>query len=274
MLLFIGGRQAAEKARRAGHDILERGGRMMTQVGLGGFRETSIEVLGAETTYGPHARVGDTREVVLKISVHHDSREAVARFLREIPSLALGGPPGVSGGGSGLPRPSPLVRLECFPVERNRLAVSVEVGGEPIVFEDVVGAGESPSEDIETTEVYEGAAESIALLALAHGRSGDKGADVNIGVRSRHPDFYDVLRREVTAERVAGHLAHLGAAKVLRYALPGIHALNFLLVGGLGAGGTASLRFDPQGKAVAQQLLDMEIEVPETLASHPAMRSV
>ena len=54
-----------------------------------------------------------------------------------------------------------------------------------------------------------------------------------------------------------------------RYHLPGIHAMNFLMRGGLGAGGTASLRFDPQGKAIAQQLLDMEIAVPEGLTTHP-----
>ncbi|HEX6220975.1 MAG TPA: hypothetical protein VF115_07760, partial [Acidimicrobiia bacterium] len=62
-----------------------------------------------------------------------------------------------------------------------------------------------------------------------------------------------------------------GATEVERYELPGILALNFLLTGGLGAGGTASLRFDPQGKAVAQQLLDMEVELPRELTSHPAL---
>ncbi|HEX6221435.1 MAG TPA: acyclic terpene utilization AtuA family protein, partial [Acidimicrobiia bacterium] len=95
MLLFVGGRNAAGKARRAGEDLLERGRQMLKQAGLGDFRETSIEVLGAETTYGPHARASGTREVILKIAVHHDERKAVARFIREIPSLALGGPPGV-----------------------------------------------------------------------------------------------------------------------------------------------------------------------------------
>jgi hypothetical protein len=113
----------------------------------------------------------------------------------------------------------------------------------------------------------------MPLISVAHGRSGDKGADVNIGIRARHPDFYPTLLRELTAERVARHLAHLGASDVERFELPGIDAVNFLLTGGLGAGGTASLRFDPQGKAVAQQLLDMKIEVPTELAGHPALRS-
>lgn len=272
-LLFIGGRDAAAKARRVADDLLERARGMLATAGLGDFTTVDMEVLGAEDTYGPHASAGGSREVLLKIGAHHQSREAITAFLREIPSIALAGPPGVSGGGTGLPRPTPLIRLECFPVERESLDVRVEIDGVRIPFED------SPPEpglarEREVTEVteYDGETVSVPLVAVAHGRSGDKGADVNIGVRARHPDFWPVLLRELTAERVELHLAHLGATAVHRYELTGIHAVNFLLESGLGAGGTASLRYDPQGKAVAQQLLDMEIEIPERLADHPGLR--
>lgn len=274
MLLFIAGRRAAEKARRAGEDILERGRRMLIAAGLSEFRETSIEVLGAESTYGPHATAGATREVMLKVAVHHDHQQAVAEFIREIPSLALGGPPGVSGGGSGLPRPTPLIRLECFPVDREAVTVAIELGGEGVRFDDVLATGESPPTRAAAFEDHEGPTETAPLVAIAHGRSGDKGADVNIGIRARHPEFYTVLLRELTAERVARYLAHLGATHVERYDLPGIQAVNFVLTGGLGAGGSASLRFDPQGKALAQQLLDIDVEVPVDLLAHPAFRSV
>jgi hypothetical protein len=57
-----------------------------------------------------------------------------------------------------------------------------------------------------------------------------------------------------------------------RFELPGVEAVNFLLTGGLGAGGTASLRFDPQGKAVAQQLLDIDVDIPAQLGDHQALR--
>ena len=73
---------------------------------------------------------------------------------------------------------------------------------------------------------------------------------------------------------MGNHLSHLGADSVERYALPGIHALNFVLRGGLGAGGTGSLRFDPQGKAIAQQLLDLALPFPIALLEHPALRVV
>lgn len=105
----------------------------------------------------------------------------------------------------------------------------------------------------------------VRLIDIAHGRSGDKGSHVNVGIRARKPDLYPVLLEKLTAEVVGEHLSHLEATSVERYQLPGIHAVNFLLLDGLGAGGTASLRIDPQGKSVAQQLLTLEIEVPEGL---------
>jgi hypothetical protein len=273
MLLFIAGRDAVRKARRAGEDLLDRGRAMLDAAGLAGFRATDVEVLGAEDTYGAHSRGAGSREVLLKIAVHHDEREAVARFIREIPSLGLGGPPGVAGGGAGLPRPTPLVRLECFPVDRGAVEPRVEIEGRVLEIHERVASGEAPPREMVDHEGYEGPTVRVPLIAIAHGRSGDKGADVNIGIRARHPDLYPVLLRELTVGRVDGYLAHLGASEVQRYELPGVTALNFVLIGGLGAGGTASLRFDPQGKAIAQQLLDMDVDIPAPLADHPAIRA-
>lgn len=277
-LLFIGGRDAVAKARRVGADLIDRGRRMLSDADLGDFRSTDIEVLGAEDTYGPNAVVKDTREVVLKVAVHHDLRDAVARFVREVPSLALGGAPGTSGGGAGLPRPSPLIRLECFPIARELVPATVELDGMTITFDDVdpaVCSAHKPDEVPSSAPTPSPAPDDVKLplIAIAHGRSGDKGADVNIGIRARHPDFYPVLLRELTSAKVGAYLAHLGAGSVRRYMLPGIQAVNLVLEGGLGAGGTASLRFDPQGKAVAQQLLDMQIDVPAEVAGHPGLRA-
>ncbi|HEU4319650.1 MAG TPA: acyclic terpene utilization AtuA family protein [Acidimicrobiia bacterium] len=272
MLLFIGGRDAVGKARRVGNDLLERGRRMLDAAGLDDFRATHVEVLGGEDSYGPHSRAVGAREVVLDIAVHHDRAEAVAAFIREIPSIALAGPPGVSGGGAGLSRPTPLVRLECFPVDRSAVTARVQVGDTSFDVAEVAVSGDTPPTEVMETLEYSGPTVVVPLISVAHGRSGDKGSDVNIGIRARHPDFHMPIRRVLTEERVATHLAHLGASRVERFDLPGIHAFNFLLEGGLGAGGTASLRFDPQGKAVAQQLLDIEIEIPGDLADHPGVR--
>jgi len=103
----------------------------------------------------------------------------------------------------------------------------------------------------------------VRLLALAHARSGDKGDTANVGVIARRPEFYPILEREVTALRVAAHFAGMLAGEVERYELPNLGALNFLLHGALGGGGTVSLKTDAQGKTLSTALLRMEIEVPD-----------
>jgi len=111
----------------------------------------------------------------------------------------------------------------------------------------------------------------LPLIAIAHARSGDKGADANIGVRARHPDFLPLLHAELTVARVADWLAHRVEGPVSRFEVPGVHAFNFVLRDALAGGGISSLRFDPQGKAYAQQLLDMPVRVPTRWLTHPSL---
>lgn len=106
----------------------------------------------------------------------------------------------------------------------------------------------------------------IRLVHLAHARSGDKGDTANVGVIAYRADHYELLRRELTAERVRAHLAPLVRGKVERFELPKVHALNFLLHEALGGGGTLSLRTDNQGKVLSTALLRMEIDVSDDVA--------
>ena len=106
----------------------------------------------------------------------------------------------------------------------------------------------------------------VSLVHLAHARSGDKGDTANVGVIAYEAAHYDILRRELTAERVRAHLAPLVRGKVERFELPKVHALNFLLHEALGGGGTLSLRTDAQGKVLSTALLRMEIDVPDDVA--------
>lgn len=104
----------------------------------------------------------------------------------------------------------------------------------------------------------------ILLAQIAHARSGDKGDTANVGVIAYDVRHYPVLVREVTAARVKKHLGDYVKGDVVRYELPNLGALNFLLHEALGGGGTLSLRVDPQGKTYGAALLGMEIEVGET----------
>lgn len=98
------------------------------------------------------------------------------------------------------------------------------------------------------------------LIDLAHARSGDKGDTANVGLIARKPEYYPILVREVTAERVKAHFAGVCKGEVERFEVPNLGALNFLLHQSLDGGGTLSLKADPQGKTYSTALLRMEIE--------------
>src|SRR5437667_284523 len=100
----------------------------------------------------------------------------------------------------------------------------------------------------------------MKLSEIAHTRSGDKGDTANIGVIAYRQEDYPTLVREVTAERVRVFFGPLICGPVTRYELPNLGALNFLLEGALGGGGTVSLRLDAQGKTLGASLLDLDIK--------------
>jgi len=102
----------------------------------------------------------------------------------------------------------------------------------------------------------------VPLIRLAYGRSGDKGDTSNVSVIARRPEFLSVIARAVSAEVVARYFAHLVEGPVQRYEWPGIGGFNFVMQRALGGGGIASLRYDPQGKAYAQMLMDLPVAVP------------
>jgi hypothetical protein len=96
---------------------------------------------------------------------------------------------------------------------------------------------------------------------IAHGRSGDKGGRLNVGVVAGDRDAYERLDEQLTAEFVAERFAGLVEGEVTRYALPNLLAFNFLCEAALDGGGPVSLRYDTQGKTYAAALL--ECRLPE-----------
>jgi hypothetical protein len=107
----------------------------------------------------------------------------------------------------------------------------------------------------------------VLLYRLAHARSGDKGDTVNVGVIARRPEFFPFLRETLTVDRVRKHFAGMVEGEVERFELPNLDALNFLLHGALGGGGTVSLMTDAQGKTFSTALLRMEVDVPSELTA-------
>lgn len=102
---------------------------------------------------------------------------------------------------------------------------------------------------------------TIALRDIAYGRSGDKGSSANIGIIAYTPEGYELLKKYLTSDRVHAYFKPLGVTKTIRYELPNLGALNFVLHDVLEGGGSRSLRIDSQGKTLAQALLAMSFDI-------------
>jgi hypothetical protein len=106
----------------------------------------------------------------------------------------------------------------------------------------------------------------IQLVHLAHARSGDKGDTANVGIIAYDAEHYPLLVEQLTPEKVKAFFGPMVKGEVERFELPNLSALNFLLHGALGGGGTMSLMNDAQGKVFSTALLRMEVEVPDDVA--------
>jgi len=261
--LTIVGIDAAAKAKRTGEALLERGRRLLRENGFTDFLGTHIELLGTESAYGPHARPLPTREVVLRLTVTHAERRALEMFSRELAAPGTSWSPGTTGAG-GRPPVSQVLRQFAWLMPKEQVTPTVTLGETTFT---VTLPPPHPQGALEPLVPSEGALpagprQTVPLLRIALGRSGDKGDTSNIGLIARHPALLPVLRDQVTSERVATYLGHLVQGPVQRYELPGIHAINLVCERALGGGGMASMRNDPLGKGMAQMLLDMPVDVP------------
>ncbi|MBW0146970.1 acyclic terpene utilization AtuA family protein [Marinobacter arenosus] len=263
---LLAGINARAKAQSVAEAILAKTSRLFRERDLPDYSETSIELLGTETTYGAHGHAADCREVVVKISTAHPKKEALVLFSREIAQAATGMAPGITGIVGGRPTVWPKIRLYSCLVPKTEVTVTVDLGGDQkpvrIATEGGFDGSSLPAEP-EDRRAPE-ADTTVPLIELAWARSGDKGDHSNIGVIARHPDFVPFIEAALTEGAVAEWMSHTlnpETGKVTRWALPGLHAFNFLLEHSLGGGGVASLRIDPQGKAFAQQLLEFPVPV-------------
>lgn len=269
---LITGFDAVKKARMTGEAILKRCNTLFQAEGYAGFRQHSIDLLGANALWNPDdfKAPQQLQEVVLRMAVHHDEREAVALFSREVMGVLLNMTPGRCGAGAaGRPKVSPVIRLYSFLLDKDQVPCAVSVDGVPAPCRDTTtlsfdaGAVQRPA--LPAASVIQEPSRKVALIELAVARSGDKGNHANIGVIARRPEYLPYLCHALTEEAVAGRFSHILQGRVERFYLPGIGALNFLLHDALGGGGVASMRVDVQGKTFAQQLLAMPIEVPLSL---------
>ncbi|HSW25821.1 MAG TPA: hypothetical protein VLJ62_23885 [Burkholderiaceae bacterium] len=203
---------------------------------------------------------------MLRLTVTHADRRALEMFSREFAAPGTSWSPGTTGSG-GRPSVSPVLRQVAWLVPKEQVTPTVTVDGTtsavtlpplrpPLAPEPLASAAPA---------LPAGPRKTVPLVKIALGRSGDKGDTSNIGLIARHPALLAVLKEQVTPERVKTYLDHLVLGPIVRYDLPGIHAINLVCERALGGGGMASLRNDALGKGMAQMLLDMPVEVPALL---------
>ncbi len=293
--LTIVGMDAVAKARRTGEAIFTRVGELLAAQGLAPFSATHIEVLGAESGWGPLANpaVQHTREAVLRISARHADKAALQLLAREVAPAGTSWAPGTTGAG-GRAAVSPLIRQYAFLLDKGRVAARVVLDGTevalpaphpslspegrgrstPPVFPPLpLGEGRGKGQVSNWPQTLAGQAPQainteetgtieVPLIRLAWARSGDKGDTSNIGVIARRPEWLPLLREQLTTEAVKAHLAHAVKGTVTRYDVPGIHGFNFVCEQALAGGGMASLNNDALGKGMGQMLLTMPLRVP------------
>ncbi len=276
--LTLVGFDAVAKARRTGEAILARTQALFAQHGFGPYSGTQLEVLGAESCYGPHANAQalQTREAVLRLAVTHPRKEALALFAREVAPAGTSWAPGTTGAGGGRASVSPSIRQYAFLLDKSQVQAGVHIGGERIalprfdapVATDAAAPVAQPDKARATAPAPQASdTVEVPLVRLAWARSGDKGDTSNIGVIARHPALLPLLREQLTEARVADWLAHLVKGRVTRFEVPGIGAFNFVCEQALGGGGMASLRNDPLGKGMGQILLAVPVRVSPALLS-------
>ena len=268
---LLAGINAAQKAQSVADAIISKSSRMLETKGLKPYSEVNIELLGTEATYGAQGTKSDAREIVVKISVASPDKKSLVLFSKEIAQAATGMAPGITGIVGGRPTVWPKIRLFSCLIPKAEVEVFTQIGEDKqSVKVDTETQGDTSGLTIDAPEAQlPETTSSVPLVRLAWGRSGDKGNHSNIGVIARKPEYLPFIRAALSETKVAAFMQHTLDAengKVTRWDLPGINAINFLLENSLGGGGVASLRIDPQGKAFAQQLLEIEIPVSAAIA--------
>lgn len=105
----------------------------------------------------------------------------------------------------------------------------------------------------------------VPLGNIAWGRSGDKGEASNAGLIARSDAAWEWMCTILTTDWVKERLGAFVRGEVVRYEAPNLRALNFILGGSLGGGGSESLLTDAQGKTHAQALLRLVVDIPQAV---------
>lgn len=266
------GEDAQEKAERQAQALFARSRVLLRARNLPDYTLTETVMIGAEQSFGAHARTGGTRELISKLVVDHPAQEGAAIFAREqwagISGMAVGTSINLA------THVMPLTGTFLFLIDKRATTATMTIGGTtcevpvangaPIVSPATVAR---PALDrLVLTNPVE-----VDLVRLSWARSGDKGQLFNVAVIARQPEWLPFLKAALTPEAVSEWYRHLGPnaqpPAVRAHDVPGVHALNLVIEGALPGGINTSIRLDPAAKGMAQMLLRFPVPVPADLAA-------
>ena len=264
--LVIGGRFASDKTEIIANAILKKTKRILKENDLEDFNDTYLSKIGTDSIYGSTKDNTNSKEVVMRLMVTHNKKEALILLSKEIAQAATGMASGVMNYLGGRPSISPSIRLFSFLIEKKHIKQKVLVDNKKLLIDETL---KHPKNDFKIKKYKDKnllkCDSSVPLQKLAFARSGDKGDHANIGVIARKSKYLPYIRNALSIDVVSSLFKHVLKGAVMRWDVPGINGLNFLLLNALGGGGMASLYLDPQGKAYGQMLLETLIPIPKSL---------
>jgi hypothetical protein len=272
----IVGINAPAKAARQAEALFERTNIVLRDRNAKPLNDTHLEIIGAESSYGPRSRAGAAREVMAMISVTHDEPIGPEVFIREQQSSISSMSPGTTiapGGVGGAASIRPLMYVFLFLVKKSDFTPEVWLDGRQLDFASqpsrwfadgmIVRPPEPPRPADAEAEL------TVPLISLAWARSGDKGNLFNVGIFAREPGYAPYIAAALDAGAVGKWYAHLisdAEPRIDRFVLPGTHGLNFVVNNSLQGGGASCLRLDPVAKSMGQMLLEYPVPVSREIA--------
>ena len=240
------------------------------------FEETHTALVGSGSVWPATLAQCEPNEILLRFGVRDHDLGQVKEFGKALSTLILSGPAGMAVTTRGRPKPSQVIAYWPALLHRSRVTAKVlciATDGEeefseinfPVRVQARPERKSSAAKLPRPHRKWHGKSRQVRLQDICYARSGDKGDTCNIGVLARTPAVYDWILENLTAAKVKKFFADVVHGRVIRYELDNLQGLNFLLEESLGGGGTTSLLIDPQGKTLAQALLQMPVRVPVSL---------
>ncbi len=266
--LVIGGKDAFKKGEVIANAIIKKCSSIFNENKIGNFSNSSFDIIGSNSIYGPEKNDVNTKEIVLRIVASHPIKQALIIFSKELAQAVTGMAAGVINYLGGRPRVSPSIHLFSFLLPKNQIKIKMIMNKKVVsipyhIPEESKRKQESFSS--KTRKMLPKKDYLLPLINLAYARSGDKGNHANIGIIAREKDYFNFIDNELNPSTISQFFSHVVQGDVLKWVLPGVNGLNFLLKNSLGGGGMASFNIDPQGKSYAQQLLEYPIPVSKKI---------